>query len=94
MSTQNGPKLCSTCNAVIVSDGAQAASKIPQPPTPAQCKLLNYVDYLDAPDRIKALRLVHDIAVYHSEEPLEWEEKQALYQVKVLWELITEIKEG
>ncbi len=56
--------------------------------TPAQRKLLDYVDALDGPDRVKALKRVHDVAVYDSHEPLYQEEKEALYQVKVLWELI------
>ena len=55
---------------------------------PAQRKLLDYVDALDGPDRIKALKWVHDVALYESQEPLYREEKEALYQVKVLWELI------
>lgn len=56
--------------------------------TPAQRKLLDYVDALDGPDRVKTLKWVHDVALYESLEPLYREEKEALYQVKVLWELI------
>lgn len=56
--------------------------------TPAQLKLLQYVDALDGPDRVKALKWVHDVVVYDSNEPLYCEEKEALYQVKVLWQLI------
>ena len=55
---------------------------------PAQRKLLDYLDALDGPDRVKALKWVHDVALYESHEPLYREEKEALYQVKVLWELI------
>ena len=55
---------------------------------PAQRKLLEYVDAPDGPDRVKALKWVHDVALYESHEPLYREEKEALYQVKVLWELI------
>ncbi|WP_435623916.1 hypothetical protein [Flagellimonas sp.] len=63
---------------------------------PAQYKLLDYVDALDGPDRVKALKWVHDVALYESHEPLYREEKEALYQVKVLWELIeaTLVEEG
>nr|WP_299383106.1 hypothetical protein [Allomuricauda sp.] len=42
------------------------------------------------PDRVRALKLVHDIAVYHSDECLDGTEKRTLYQVKVLWDLIEE----
>ncbi|WP_422349504.1 hypothetical protein [Flagellimonas sp.] len=58
--------------------------------TPAQVKLLQYVDALDGPNRVKALKWVHDVVVYDSNEPLYCEEKEALYQVKVLWQLIEE----
>lgn len=83
-----GQSRCPKCNAILATPDAQAASQILYRLSPAQLKLLEYLDPLDGPDRVEALKLVHDIAVYHSHEPLEEMEKNALYQIKVLWELI------
>ncbi|MEX0363325.1 MAG: hypothetical protein AB3N10_20285, partial [Allomuricauda sp.] len=82
MSTHDGQNHCPHCHAALVPKGAHKISQ----PSPAQQALLEYVSPLDGPDRVKALKLVHDIVVYHSEEILDGEEKQALYQVKVLWD--------
>ncbi|WP_422350107.1 hypothetical protein [Flagellimonas sp.] len=84
MSTQKGQNNCPHCHAALAPKGAAPFSQ----PSPAQQALLEYVSPLDGPDRVKALKLVHDIVVYHSEEILDGEEKRALYQVKVLWDLI------
>nr|WP_299386421.1 hypothetical protein [Allomuricauda sp.] len=74
---------CPKCNSRMPKDNVPKL-------TPAQVKLLNYVDALDGPNRVKALKWVHDVVVYDSNEPLYCEEKEALYQVKVLWQLIEE----
>ncbi|MGW9684467.1 hypothetical protein [Flagellimonas sp. 2504JD1-5] len=77
---------CPKCNSLMTTSDTRHVSKL----TPAKLKLLQYVDALDGPDRIKALKWVHDIALYESKEPLFDAEKEALYQVKVLWQLIEE----
>ncbi|MEX0362745.1 MAG: hypothetical protein AB3N10_17350 [Allomuricauda sp.] len=74
---------CPKCNSPMAKGNAPKL-------TPAQLKLLQYVDALDGPNRVKALKWVHDVAVYDSNEPLYCKEKEALYQVKVLWQLIEE----
>jgi len=67
---------------------AQSAPKIPQMLSPAQVQLLHYADALDGPHLVKSLKLLHDIAVYHSTEPIDEEEKDALYLIKGLWECV------
>jgi hypothetical protein len=67
---------------------AQSAPKTPQMLSPGQVQLLDYADALDGPHLVKSLKLLHDIAVYHSTEPIDEEEKDALYHIKVLWECI------
>ncbi|WP_420602332.1 hypothetical protein [Flagellimonas sp.] len=79
---------CPKCNSPMATGDTRHVSKISQLLTPAQVKLLEYVDALDGPDRVKALKWVHDVAIYESREPLYEAEKEALYQVKVLWQLI------
>jgi hypothetical protein len=70
---------------------AQSAPKISHMLSPAQIQLLDYADALDGPDLVKSLKLLHDIAVYHSTEPIDEEEKDALYLIKGLWECIERV---
>ncbi|WP_136468294.1 hypothetical protein [Flagellimonas onchidii] len=86
MRNTEGSKQCPHCNAPMATSDTRHVSKL----TPAQLKLLRYVDDLDGPDRVKALKWVHDVALYESKEPLFEVEKEALYQIKVLWQLIEE----
>ncbi|WP_375324526.1 hypothetical protein [Flagellimonas sp. GZD32] len=85
--TQGQEKSCPNCG----NANAQSASKIPQMLSPAQIQLLDYADTLDGPDLVKSLKLLHNIAVYHSSEPLDEAEKDALFCIKGLWECIERI---
>ena len=71
---------------------AQSTPKISQMLTPAQIKLLEFANYLDAPDMVESLKLLHDITIYHSSEPIDEAEKDALFSIKGLWECIERIK--
>ncbi|MDF0717401.1 hypothetical protein PY092_14650 [Muricauda sp. 334s03] len=87
MSTQDGQKNCPQCS----NTNAQSAPEISQMLTQAQIQLLDYADALDGPDLVKSLKLLHNIAVYHSSEPLDEVEKDALFNIKGLWECIERI---
>ncbi|GAB5525409.1 MAG: hypothetical protein Roseis2KO_32810 [Roseivirga sp.] len=39
-----------------------------------------------------SLKLVHDIALYHSDYPIETGEKSALNDLRVIWEGLSELK--
>ncbi|MEM9649114.1 MAG: hypothetical protein AAF969_11585 [Bacteroidota bacterium] len=82
MSTQNGQNRCPHCKAVLT------------PLSPAQTQLLDFINPLDAPDLVHSLKHIHNIALYHSEGPLDDPEKVALYWMKGLWERIAEIENG
>ncbi|MBO0323149.1 hypothetical protein J0X14_12650 [Muricauda sp. CAU 1633] len=84
---------CPHCKQDIAKDKAQSAPKISQWLTPAQVQLLEYADHLDGPDLVKSLKLLHDITIYHSHEPLDEAEKDALFTVKGFWECIEKITE-
>lgn len=84
MSTQEGQESCPQGS----SANAQSVPRIPQMLSPAQVRLLHYADALDGPHLVKSLKLLHDIAVYHSTEPIDEEEKDALYLIKGLWECV------
>lgn len=87
MSTQDGQKSCHQGSRA----NAQSIPKISQMLSPAQIQLLDYTDALDGPDLVKSLKLLHNIAVYHSSEPLDEAEKDALFYVKGLWECIERV---
>jgi len=78
---------CPQCNAPMATEDTPQNT---QPLSPAQRELLQYLDALDGPDRVEALKWMHDVVIYDSNEPLHGAEKNALYQVKVLWQLIEE----
>ena len=80
-------KSCPHCS----NPNAQCATQPPQMLTPAQLELLDYADALDGPDVVKSLKLLHDVVIYHSYEPIDEEEKNALFHLKGLWECIERI---
>ncbi|MFC4220183.1 hypothetical protein [Flagellimonas marina] len=90
MSAQDGQKNSPHCQQGS-TDAALSAPKITRELSPAQEQLLEYTDYLDGPDLVKCLKLLHDITIYHSHEPLDEAEKDALFTVKGLWECIERI---
>lgn len=78
------------------SKDSAAGDAVPTPKTcqllsPAQMKLLEYADQLDGPDRVKHLKLLHDVALYHSHGIIDEDEKNALFNAKCLWECIEAI---
>ncbi|MCL6273298.1 hypothetical protein M3P19_04715 [Muricauda sp. 2012CJ35-5] len=89
MRNENGQR-CPQCNAVLPATGAPNVPPIPQL-TPAQIQLLDFVNALDAPDMVRALKLIHDLALYHSDGPLDDPEKVALYWMKGLWECLEQM---
>ena len=93
MRNTEGQVYCPHCKQGITEDKVQSTPKISKMLTPAQVQLLEYANYLDGPDLVASLQLVHDIAIYHSHEPLDEAEKDALFSVKGLWEHIQRITE-
>ncbi|AEM72202.1 hypothetical protein Murru_3182 [Allomuricauda ruestringensis DSM 13258] len=89
MSTQDGQKNCPHCG----NENSQSAPKISRMLTPEQVELLEFADHLDGPDLVKSLKLVHDVVLYHSHEPIDEAEKDALFNLKGLWECIDRIGE-
>ncbi|WP_420601852.1 hypothetical protein [Flagellimonas sp.] len=91
MQTLDGHKPCSHCSADHASEDTRYVSRISQLLTPAQAALLDFANTVDAPDLVKALKLVHNMALYHSDGLIDDPEKVALYWVKGLWEHLEEI---
>ena len=58
---------------------------------PAQLELLEMIVLNDALELAEELMLIHDIALYHSDYCINKEEKTALYQLKQMSEILTQI---
>jgi hypothetical protein len=93
MRTDENQTNCPHCDQNMSGDEVKITPKISKLLSPAQVQLLDYTQYLDAPELVKALKLVHDVTIYHSHELLDEAEKDALFSVKGLWECIERIKE-
>ena len=89
---QNGCQNSSSENAPV---DARQVSRNSKSLSPAQVEFLSMVMFHGVHDLSVSLKLVHDIALYHSDYPLEEVEKSALYDVKSLWEGLENMgKEG
>ena len=88
---QSVPQNSSSENALVdarqVSGNAKSLS-------PAQAEFLSRVMFHGVHDLSTSLKLVHDIALYHSDYPFEEVEKSALYDVKSLWEGLEKMGKG
>jgi hypothetical protein len=54
--------------------------------TPSQSEFIEFVLFYGASELSKSLKLVHDMALYHSDISINADEKRALFGVKCLWE--------
>lgn len=59
-----------------------------------QIELLELIYFYGAKEMAKSLKLVHHIALYHSDFPLDDDEKSSLYDVITLSESLKKIKES
>lgn len=59
--------------------------------TPSQSEFIEFVLFYGASELSKSLKLVHDMALYHSDISINADEKRALFSVKCLWEGVEEI---
>jgi hypothetical protein len=60
--------------------------------TPAEVALLEFIRDSEAGYLAKTLRTVHDMALYHSEIPIEEKEKTELLHMKLLADAIAHIE--
>lgn len=70
----------------IATSGLKQVSGNSKSLSPAQVEFLSMVMFHGVHDLSASLKLIHDIALYHSDYPFEEVEKSALYDVKSLWE--------
>lgn len=86
MRTSNGPGVDSNKHSVNTTNDARHASNNSISLTQSQAEFWYLVESQGCKELAHSLRMVHDLALYHSDVPFNTEEKSALFDLKVLWE--------
>ena len=79
MSTQNGQSIGPEGTPAKASVDARNASQFSKP----QREFLEAVRFQGTDHLAESLRLIHDLALYYSDVPIEEREKEALYEVSL-----------
>lgn len=73
-------------HSVSTTADTRNVSKVKVCLTPSQAEFMDWVCFYGVKEFSKSLKLVHDLALYHSDVPFDATEKHALFDVKQLWE--------
>ncbi|WP_103070768.1 hypothetical protein [Aquimarina sediminis] len=85
MSTQNGQNSYQNGNHLkTVNDSVE--SKTSTPLTSTQEDFFDYIQFHGIDNFIKSLKMIHDFALYHTDLCFDKSEKNALFNLKILWE--------
>ena len=76
----------SNANSVNATNDARHALDVGAPLTQSQADFLYIVDCQGCRELSQSLKMIHDLALYHSDIPFDTAEKSALFDLKVLWE--------
>ena len=82
----NGEGVDSNLNSVNATLDARHASNAGSGITAAQAEILYLIDTQGCHELARSLRMIHDMALYHSDIPFDEPQKSALYDLKLLWE--------
>jgi hypothetical protein len=85
MRTSNGQDVGSNSHSANPAHDARHASNVTQLTT-SQAEFLYLVECHGCRELSHSLKMVHDLALYHSDVPFGIAEKSALFDLKVLWE--------
>jgi hypothetical protein len=86
MQTPNGSSVDANKNSVNPTNDARHALDVGSPLTQSQADFLYIVDCQGCRELSQSLKMIHDLALYHSDIPFDKNEKTALFDLKVLWE--------
>ena len=86
MQTLDGLGNDSNANSVNPTNDARHASNTSTPLTKSQAEFWYLIECQGCKELARSLKMVHDLALYHSDVPFDTAEKSALFDVKVLWE--------
>ena len=86
MRTQNGHCFCEEVSSQSSADDTRSVSKIKKSLLPSQAEFLDYIMFHGVGEFSRSLKLVHDLALYHTDICFDKDEKSALFDLKILWE--------
>ncbi|MCF2487612.1 hypothetical protein [Dyadobacter sp. CY347] len=86
MQTSNGQGVGSNVHSVNTTVDARQASNVGNPLTTSQAEFLYLIECHGSRELSQSLKMIHDLALYHSDVPFGVAEKSALFDLKVLWE--------
>ena len=86
MQTSNGEGVDSNANSVNPTSNARHASDAGVPLMQSQAEFWYLIECQGYKELAHSLRMIHDLALYHSDVPFDAAEKSTLYDLKVLWE--------
>lgn len=86
MRTSNGQSVRQNSNPVNASVDTRPVSKIEKSLLPAQAEFIDFIMFHGIAELPKSLKLIHDLARYHSDVSFNENEKSALFDLKILWE--------
>ena len=76
------------------ADDTRYVSQVHMCMTQAQADFFDFIFFHGVSGLSKSLRLIHDLALYHSDVPFDQTEKNALFDLKLLWEGFERIVES
>ena len=84
MSTQNGQSVCLNASSASTAVDTRYVSQ-------SQIEFLDYLLFSGLGQLSRSLKLIHDLALYHSDVSFNEEERSALFDLKMLWEAFERI---
>ena len=69
-----------------VNSSLLVESKIPNPLNTSESEFLDFVKFHGIEVFVSSLKMIHDFALYHTDLCFVTEEKNALFNLKILWE--------
>ncbi len=82
----NGQNVCPNCHSANTAVDTRNVSKINKSLLPSQVEFLDFVMFHGVHELSESLKLIHNMALYHSDLPFDNVEKSALFDLKMLWE--------
>ncbi|GHE62503.1 hypothetical protein [Roseivirga thermotolerans] len=77
--TSNGQGVCLNGNSASTAIDTRNVSK-------SQLEFLDYLKFHGLEQLSESLKLIHDLALYHSDVSFNEDEESALFDLKILWE--------
>jgi hypothetical protein len=86
MQALNGQSASSNAHSADTTGNARHASNVGAPLTASQADFLYLIECQGCRELSHSLKMIHDLALYHSDVPFDQAEKSALFDLKMLWE--------